>query len=274
MTSDAASEPRETSIEIRGVTHHFTSGGRSVQTLDDVSISIPQGQFVSVVGPSGCGKTTVMNMVAGLVTPSSGTVTVGGRPRSQVGRDVGYMFARDGLLPWRTARQNVELGLELRKVRAEERHLAPSRLLAKVGLSSFADYYPKQLSQGMRQRVAVARTLALDPDLFLLDEPFAALDAQTRVTLQNEFLSIWEGLGNTVMFVTHDLDEAIALADRVIVFSGRPGRVKLDIPIDLPRPRDVATIRFDPEFRRLSELVWDAMEHDTGIDESTDEVAS
>jgi len=260
-------------ISIEAVTHHFDSGGNRVLAVDDVSLDIPGGQFVSVVGPSGCGKTTVMNMVAGLVRPTQGTVKIQGALRTGTGRDIGYMFARDGLLPWRTARQNIELGLEFRRMRAAERHAKSTALLAKVGLARFGDYYPKQLSQGMRQRVAVARTLALDPRVFLLDEPFAALDAQTRVTLQNEFLHLWESFGNTVMFVTHDLDEAIALGDRVVVFSGRPGRIKLDIEVNLPRPRDVATIRFDEEFRRLSRVIWDAMEHDSGIDDSKTGVA-
>lgn len=261
MSQILAAPPRAEAIEIDHVSQWFDSGGNRVLAVDDVALTIPRGQFVSIVGPSGCGKTTVMNMVAGLVSPTAGSVRIDGVERSSIGRDIGYMFARDGLLPWRTARKNVELGLEFRGMRAAQRTEKSGRLLERVGLASFGDYYPKQLSQGMRQRVAIARTLALDPGIFLLDEPFAALDAQTRVVLQNEFLQLWESLGNTVMFVTHDLGEAIALADRVIVFSSRPGRVVLDLPIDLPRPRDAAEIRFSEKYNDLSRQIWDAMEH-------------
>lgn len=250
-------EPR--SIRIEGVTHHFESQEGRVLAVDDVSLDIPRGQFISVVGPSGCGKTTVMNMIAGLIQPTEGLVTIDGTPCHGTNKHIGYMFARDGLMPWRTAQKNVEFGLELRGVSRRERHRRSTELLKTVGLDGFARHFPKQLSQGMRQRVAVARTLATDPEIFLLDEPFAALDAQTRVLLQNEFLDIWEKLGNTVVFVTHDLTEAIALADRVVVFSARPGRIKLDIDVDIPRPRDVATIRFEEEFNDISETIWEAL---------------
>lgn len=248
------------SIRVDHVSHSFESNeGRGVLAVDDVSLEIPRGQFISVVGPSGCGKTTVMNMIAGLIQPTEGRVTIDGKPCNATNRHIGYMFARDGLMPWRSAQKNVEFGLELRGVGRRERHERSRELLQTVGLEGFARHFPKQLSQGMRQRVAVARTLAIDPEIFLLDEPFAALDAQTRVLLQNEFLEIWEKLGNTVVFVTHDLTEAIALADRVIVFSARPGRIKLDIAVDIPRPRDVATIRFEEKFNDISETIWQVL---------------
>jgi NitT/TauT family transport system ATP-binding protein len=259
---DAASTgaaTRQPMIEVDHVTHYFDGKGGRVLAVDDVSLHIPRGQFISVVGPSGCGKTTVLNMVAGLVRPSEGEVRLDGAACRGTSKKVGYMFARDGLFPWRTARRNVELGLELRGVGRNARRQRASELLKTVGLEGFDRSFPNQLSQGMRQRVAVARTLATDPDIFLLDEPFAALDAQTRVLLQNEFLNLWEQLGNTVMFVTHDLTEAIALADRVVVFSARPGRIKLDIEVGIPRPRDVATVRFDEEFNRISEQIWEAL---------------
>jgi len=247
------------SIRVEHVSHWFESNEGRVLAVDDVSLEIPRGQFISVVGPSGCGKTTVMNMIAGLIQPTEGRVTIDGKPCQGTNRHIGYMFARDGLMPWRTAQKNVEFGLELRGVGRRERHERSAELLSTVGLDGFGRHFPKQLSQGMRQRVAVARTLATDPEIFLLDEPFAALDAQTRVLLQNEFLDIWENLGNTVVFVTHDLTEAIALADRVVVFSARPGRIKLDIPVDIPRPRDVASIRFEAKFNDISETIWQAL---------------
>lgn len=246
-------------IEVERVTCYFEVNGQRVVAVDDVSLHVPRGEFISIVGPSGCGKTTVLNMLAGLVQPTSGSVMLDGNPCRDNSKQVGYMTARDGLLPWRTARRNVEFGMEFRGWRTKLRRERAGELLRVVGLEGFDGAYPRQLSQGMRQRVAIARTLATDADVFLLDEPFAALDAQTRLLLQNEFLRIWEHLGNTVMFVTHDLAEAIALADRVVVFSARPGRIKLDIKVDLPRPRDVATVRFDPDFIRISEMIWESL---------------
>lgn len=255
----AAAGSAAQSIKIDRVSHYFESDLGRVLAIDDVSLEVPRGQFISVVGPSGCGKTTVMNMIAGLIQPSEGEVSIDGVVCRGKNKRIGYMFARDGLMPWRTAQRNIEFGLELRGVGRRDRQRRARELLATVGLDGFARHFPKQLSQGMRQRVAVARTLATDPEIFLLDEPFAALDAQTRVLLQNQFLRIWEELGTTVMFVTHDLTEAIALADRVVVFSARPGRIKLDLVVDMPRPRDVATIRFEERFNELSETIWEAL---------------
>jgi NitT/TauT family transport system ATP-binding protein len=227
--------------------------------LDNVSLDVAEGQFVTLVGASGCGKTTILNMAAGLLQPVVGRVLLHGEPVTQPSRRIGYMFARDGLLPWRSARRNVEVGLELRGVAAEERHRTSTRLIEMVGLGGFAAASPWQLSQGMRQRVALARTLAIDPDTLLMDEPFAALDAQTRLMLQAEFLRIWERDRKTVLFVTHELSEAVALSDRVIVLTRRPGRIQADIAIDLPRPRDPETIRFDRRYLELSQDVWQAL---------------
>lgn len=247
-------------VNVSQVSHEFTGlDGSMVLAIDNVDFTIPSGQFVSLVGPSGCGKTTLLNMMAGLIQPSEGAVTLDGEACLRPKRNVGYMFARDGLLPWRTAQKNVEIGLEVRDLTRDERRQRSSQLLDLMGLGGFYHHYPRQLSQGMRQRVAIARTMAVNPSIFLMDEPFAALDAQTRVLLQNEFLDVWGRLGNTVVLVTHDLTEAVALADRVIVLAARPGRVVLDIDVPLPRPRDVETIRFDPQFVEVSQMVWDAM---------------
>jgi NitT/TauT family transport system ATP-binding protein len=247
-------------IEILGVTHNFAnSEGASTRVVDDVTLDVPGGQFVSIVGPSGCGKTTLLNMVAGLLRPETGTVRFEGRDCDKPSKRVGYMFARDCLLPWRTALKNVEIGLELSGMSKHARRERAMHLLNMVGLEGFERHFPKALSQGMRQRVAIARTLAPSPAAFLLDEPFAALDAQTRMLLQAEFLQIWESLGTTVVLVTHDLVEAITLADRVIVMSSRPGRILLDLQVGLPRPRDVGEIRFEDEFIKLSEQVWEAL---------------
>lgn len=244
-------------VQFSGINHAFHSrAGRPVLTINDVSIGIPRGQFVAMVGPSGCGKTTLLNMVAGLVRPSSGSVQVAKEEVTQPRPDVGYMCARDGLLPWRVARDNVALGLEIRGVAKQERYARANRLLELVGLGQFEDAYRNQLSQGMRQRVAIARTLAIDPELFLLDEPFAALDAQTKMAIQNEFISVWEARRTTVVLVTHDIAEAVLMADRVIVFTHRPARIKRDLMIDIPRPRDPDRLRFTSQFASLTELLW------------------
>ena len=250
-------EPAQLSIRVDQVRHVYAGrSGERVLAVDDVSIDVPIGQFVAIVGPSGCGKTSVLNMVAGLVVPSDGTVYLNGRAVDGTSRSVGYMFARDGMLPWRTAQANVAFGLEVRGVPRSLRLSQADALLERVGLKGFERSFRSQLSQGMRQRVALARTLAIDPDVFLLDEPFGALDAQTRVLLQEEFVSIWENTRKTVLLVTHDIHEAVAMADRVIVFSARPGRIKSDIAITLPRPRDIESIRFDERFVRLARRIW------------------
>jgi NitT/TauT family transport system ATP-binding protein len=247
-------------IRVDGVSHAFTTPeGTPMMALDHVSFDVPRGQFLALVGASGCGKTTILNMAAGLIQPVAGSVMVNGERLLKPSRRTGYMFARDGLLPWRSARSNLEVGLELRGVPSEERARRGTALLDMIGLAAFANAYPWQLSQGMRQRVALARTLAIDPDTLLMDEPFAALDAQTKLMLQAEFLRVWERDRKTVLFVTHDLSEAVALADRVIVLTRRPGRIQADIAIDLPRPRDPERIRFDHAYLRLSEQVWQAL---------------
>ena len=226
-----------------------------VVAVQNISLTVEEGSIVTVVGPSGCGKSTILNAVSGLLTPSSGYVEVGGQRVSGIRHDVGYMFARDGMMPWRTAIRNVEFGLEVRGV--ADRHEVARDWLRKVGLEKFAGHYRHELSQGMRQRVAVARTFAIDPDVLLMDEPFGALDSQTRLLLQELFLSVWESTRKTVLFVTHDLHEAIFLSDTVIVFTNRPGRVKSVIPIDLPRPRlPPAELAMATDFRDIYARIW------------------
>jgi NitT/TauT family transport system ATP-binding protein len=247
-------------ITVDHVSHAFAlAGGEDELVLDQVSFEIPSGEFVALVGPSGCGKTTVLNFMAGLIAPLSGQVVINGDVITRPTRHTGYMFARDALLPWRTAIANVESGLEIRRVAAKERRERAQNALDLVGLGSFAQHYPKQLSQGMRQRVAVARTLAMDPDTLLMDEPFAALDAQTRIRVQGEFTRIWENSNKTVVLVTHDLSEAVLMADRVIVLAARPGRIVADIAIDLERPRDVEELRFSTRFLELNSQVYEAL---------------
>ena len=244
-------------IDVRDVSHAFRgASGSSVPVLDHVSLSIAAGQFTAFVGPSGCGKTTLLNMIARLLTPAAGELTILGRSAGgRADRRVGYMFARDGLIPWRTAEKNVTFGLEIRRMSRTERREYAHKLLADVGLAGFEHAYPAKLSQGMRQRVAMARTLAIQPQLILLDEPFAALDAHTRTKLQAEFLRLWEKSASTVVMVTHDIVEALLLADRIIVFSARPGRIIEDIAVTWPRPREIEDLRYTPEFTGLASRI-------------------
>ena len=254
-TTPTGSPPAVELTDVSLVFGGSTEGSR-VLALDSVSLSIPAGQFVAVVGPSGCGKTTILNMLAGLLRPTVGSVKRHGKPVNGTSSDIGYMLARSALAPWRTARRNVELGLEIRGVPRKERAGQAMRLLERVNLAQFADKYPSQLSQGMRQRVAIARTFAIDPDLWLMDEPFGALDAQTRLIVQMQFLELWAETGKTVILVTHDLEEAALLADRVIVIGARPGYIKSDTLVDIARPRHIDELRFDQRFADIEHQIW------------------
>jgi NitT/TauT family transport system ATP-binding protein len=240
---------------------------RRLTALSGVNLDVPDGQFVALVGASGCGKTTLLNMLAGLRHPTEGEILVAGRPPSLPNLDIGYMFARDALLPWRTARNNVELPLERRGWSASRRRERSNEMLELVGLKGRESQYRLQLSQGMRQRVALARTLAADPSILLMDEPFAALDARTKLTLQAEFLRIWElhqgsDRRKTVIFVTHDLQEAVLLADRVVVMLPNPGRIADDRVIDLPRPRadDLGEVMFTDSFKKTARELFERLE--------------
>jgi NitT/TauT family transport system ATP-binding protein len=247
----------DVAVALDGVTLIFSdANGDPVLAVDDVSLDVPKGQFLAIVGPSGCGKTTVLNMLSGLIKSTLGTVMKNGQVVTGPSLDVGYMLARSALFPWRTARRNVEMPMEVRGVAKSERRRRADELLDMVKLGDFKNKFPSQLSQGMRQRVAIARTLAIEPKLWLLDEPFSALDAQTRITVQNEFLRLWENTGSTVILVTHDLAEAVLLADRVIVMTARPGRIKLDQIIDIPRPRRVDDLMDNEHFMQLEATIW------------------
>jgi len=249
-------------ISITHVSHAFDIDGRSVPVLDDVTLDVAEGEFLAIVGPSGCGKSTLLNMVSGLFAPATGRIAVDGAPVAGINPRIGYMFARDALLPWRTTLANVAFGLELQQQPLDRREARARDLLRVTGLGGFEGSYPSQLSQGMRQRVSLARTLATDPDVLLMDEPFGALDAQTKLVLEDEFLRIWERDRKTVIFVTHDLFEAIAMADRVAVFSARPGRIKSVVAIDIPRPRSLTGGRFGPHFQELYDRLWDELRYE------------
>lgn len=223
--------------------------------LKRFDLSVREGEFLSLLGPSGCGKSTFLNVLAGLTPPTSGEIRVDGDPVSAVRQKLGFVFQGYALFPWRSVRKNVEAGLEIRGMKRAERRDEAERFLRLVGLLDFADHYPHQLSGGMRQRVAIARALAYGPEILLMDEPFGALDAQTRELLQQELLGIWERSATTVVFVTHSIDEAVFLSDRVAILGRGPGRVKEIIDIDLPRPRDDA-LRHSAAFVALRQRAW------------------
>ena len=223
--------------------------------LEDVTLDIGAGEFLVLVGPSGCGKSTLLDLLGGLSRPSSGRILLDGSPVTGPGLDRGLVFQQYALLPWRTARGNVEFGLEAKRVARRERARRAREYLELVGLAGFEEHYPHELSGGMRQRVAIARSLAFDPEVLLMDEPFAALDAQTREALQDELLRIWTHTGKTVLFVTHSIDEAVYLGQRVAVMTSRPGRIKTVIDIDLDRGA-AEDLRSDPAFGKYRHTVW------------------
>jgi len=250
-------------VGLERIFHSFNSpSGRPVLVVNDVSLSIAAHEFVAVIGPSGCGKSTLMNMVAGVLHPSSGRVLYGGRELSGLNTAVGYATQRDTLMPWRNVAANVGLPLEVRKPAAANKQAAIQDALAKVGLSGFERHFPHQLSGGMRKRVLLARTLIYNPETLLLDEPFGSLDAQTRLIMQSQLLTLWYEQKPTVLFVTHDLDEAIALADRVIVCTARPCRIKAELVVDIPRPRDVVGVRELPAYRSIYQELWGALQEE------------
>lgn len=229
---------------------------RAFLALHNVNLAIPRGRFVSFVGPSGCGKSTLLNMVAGLVRPTEGEIRYKHAPVTAVNTDVGYITQDDNLLPWRTLRENVELALEFRGVAPVARRDLSAKYIQMVGLDGFEHHYPHELSGGMRKRAALIRTLIYDPDVILMDEPFGPLDAQTRVILQDELLKLWEGSGKTVVFVTHDLVEAVALSDEIVLFSRAPGTIKQVYDVPLGRPRDVFRILAHPNFPAFFDRLW------------------
>jgi NitT/TauT family transport system ATP-binding protein len=252
-------------IQGRNVNLTFRPPNRGpVRALHGFDIDINEGEFLSIVGPSGCGKSTFLNVLLGLVKPDSGDLRLHGKAITGPGTDRAMVFQEFGLLPWRTVQSNVELGLELKGTPAASRREISERLIKMVGLAGFEGHYPHELSGGMKQRVGLARALATDPDVLLMDEPFAALDAQTRDLMQAELLRIWQDARKTVLFVTHQIDEAIYLSDRVMVMTKRPGRAKRIFEIDLPRPRDYE-MRVTPAFNELKLEIWNSLKDEITV---------
>jgi NitT/TauT family transport system ATP-binding protein len=239
-------------------------GKKEFTAVKNMNLNVKKGEFVTIVGPSGCGKSTFLDILAGLSEPSSGEIYIDGRRVTGPALDRGIVLQGYALFPWRTVRQNIEYGLEIKKIKKAERREISARFIDLVDLKGFEDSFPYELSGGMKQRVAIARALADDPEVLLMDEPFAAVDAQTRETLQDELLSIWEKTDKTIIFITHSIEEAVFLADRVAVMSTNPGAIRRFVTVDLPRPRRVSDTRNSIDFNRITGLVWNLL-HDIDV---------
>jgi NitT/TauT family transport system ATP-binding protein len=261
MTPQQSAAPNVV-ISIRRVGHVFRTKGRRVQALLETDLQIDDREFLTIVGPSGCGKSTLMNLIVGLFPASTGEILHHGKRHSGVNRAIGYVTQADNLYPWRTLRKNIEFPLELRGMPARQRRERSEHLIHRVGLAGFEDSYPHELSGGMRQRANIIRTLAYEPEVILMDEPFGPLDAQTRLILQNQLLELWHEERKTIVFITHDLGEAVALADRVVVMSARPGRIKTIAPVPIPRPRNLFEIHADERFRETYRTLWASLEEE------------
>lgn len=242
-------------IRIEHVGKEYVSNGRRMKAVEDISLDIRDSEFICIVGPSGCGKSTLLRMIAGLEPVTSGEILMGGKKITSPSPEIGFVFQEYTLFPWRTVAKNVEFGLELKKMPPEEREKVAGKYIDMVGLEKFKDSYPHQLSGGMRQRTAIARTLAVNPEILLMDEPFGALDAQTRNILQEQLLDIWNKEKKKVLFVTHNVDEAVFLADRVIIMTARPGRIKEIVDINIPRPR----IRTETEVNKVRNVILQSL---------------
>jgi len=259
MQNGEATTPRK--LEIRDVSMRFSQRGKRFEALRAVTLEVGAGEFIAIVGASGCGKTTLLRIVDGLVPPTAGEVRVDGQVVTRPGPDRGFVFQQDALFPWRTVLDNVIFGLEVQGRGKGESRARAGELVRLVGLTGFEHHFPHELSGGMRQRANLARALTIDPDILLMDEPFAALDAQTREIMQAELLRIWRSNRKTVLFVTHQIDEAVYLADRVVVMTSRPGQIKATLPVDVPRPRELSVKR-TPRFTELVDTIWAMIEQE------------
>lgn len=259
----------DAAIAIEDVTLRFTTpDGHMMTAIRDFTMTVGRGEFACVVGPTGCGKSTTLNLVTGLLKPTTGTVRVMGRPVESISPDIGFVFQADALFPWRSVIDNVAAGPLYRGAARREAHERARDWIARVGLARFENHYPHQLSGGMRKRVALAQTFINQPKILLMDEPFSALDVQTRTLMQDELLTLWSELRSSVVFVTHDLEEAVALADKVYLLTAGPGTVKSIYDIDLPRPRIMADIRYDTKFIEIARVIWNDLREEVQIGHS------
>jgi NitT/TauT family transport system ATP-binding protein len=255
-------------LTVENLNKNYVSRGSETSALVNIDLQIEEGEFICLLGPSGCGKSTLLKIIAGLIPATSGRIAINGEPVSGPGPERAVVFQDYALFPWMTVRDNVEFGLEARKLPVAERHEISSRLLKVVGLSDFADRFPHHLSGGMKQRVSIARALAVDPSLLLMDEPFGALDAQTRHVLQDELLRIWREYRKTVVFVTHSIEEAIYLSDRIVVMTARPGRVKQIVTVPEARPRDMASIDMNQRQREVRAVLGEEIARAAALEEA------
>ncbi|HVQ68125.1 MAG TPA: ABC transporter ATP-binding protein [Bradyrhizobium sp.] len=255
-------------LTVENLNKKYVSHGSVTSALVDINLQIEEGEFVCLLGPSGCGKSTLLKIIAGLIPATSGRITINGRPVSGPGPERAVVFQDYALFPWMTVRDNVEFGLEARRLPLAQRREVSSRLLKVVGLSDFAERFPHQLSGGMKQRVSIARALAVDPSLLLMDEPFGALDAQTRQLLQDELLRIWREYRKTVVFVTHSIEEAIYLSDRIVVMTARPGRVKQIVVVSEARPRDMASADMNQRQREVRAVLNEEIARAAALEEA------
>jgi NitT/TauT family transport system ATP-binding protein len=246
-------------LSIEGVSKEYHVRGKKVPALDAIDLHVMEGEFVTIVGPSGCGKSTLSNLIVGLLRSSSGRILFRGHQIDGICTKIGYVTQKDNLLPWRTLIDNVQIALEIRGWEKTARRKQAGELIARVGLNGFEDHFPHELSGGMRQRANIIRTLIYDPELILMDEPFGPLDAQTRIVLQDQLLKLWSASKKTIVFITHDLIEAIALADRVVLMSSRPGKIKSIEHVGISRPRDVFKIHENPQFRSAYDKLWEEL---------------
>lgn len=259
VSGDDAPSAKQAVLRFQQVSKTYVTSSRKVTAVEGLTLDVAAGEFLTVVGPSGCGKSTLLNLLVGLERPSSGQILLDGKPSADNRMKVGYVMQQDNLYPWRTLQQNVEFPLEIRGVPAAERAEIARRYLAKVNLAGFEERYPYELSGGMRQRGNIVRALSYSPDVIIMDEPFGPLDAQTRLLLQEQLLELWQSERKTVVFITHDLQEAIALGDRVMVLTARPGRIKAVHEVPIPRPRNLRHIHEDPKFRELLSVLGDQL---------------
>ena len=258
------------SLQVNGVSKEFVDrrSKSTVRALDEINLEVQRGEVICILGPSGCGKSTLLNIVAGFLPPSGGEVRVDGRPVVEPGPDRGFVFQEFALFPWRTVLQNIEFGPVLKGMEKADRHARARELIQRIHLTGFEDKFPFELSGGMKQRVGIARALANDPEVLLMDEPFGALDAQTRRVMQEELLKLLGETEKTVLFVTHAIDEAIVLADRVMIMTARPGQVKALLDVDLPRPRERTSPEFNELYRTMDDLIRVEVEKSSEVQDS------
>ncbi|MCC5908943.1 MAG: ABC transporter ATP-binding protein [Clostridiaceae bacterium] len=248
---------------VKNLKHSFIGNdGEYVDVIDNISFSVKEKEFISIVGPSGCGKSTILNLMSGLLKPNSGNILLDGKVLNKITPRIGYISQSDSLLPWRTVLSNVELGMEIRKVPEKSRRKRALELIRQADLEGFENSYPYQLSGGMRKRVDIIKVLAVEPEIIFMDEPFASLDVFTREMLQRYILNLWQTTKQTIIFITHDLTEAITLSDRVIILTKRPTTIKYEYNIDLARPRSPEELRFNPEFIQLHKSIWEDLKNE------------